>query len=227
MHKFRTLIMLSGKPAIFVFICLFILRSGWSADLGALLEGLQRRYSSVSTLKANFQQTYTAPGIEQVESGIFWLKKPGMMRWEYRQPEEKLFIADGKESFLYIPRDRQVTIQPFSISDMHSTPLEFLLGGGDIAKSFTVSPESGFRANSGNAVMLRLTPRKIEPEYSFLVLELDRANYEIRGIIIREAGGNTSRFAFSDFEINPKVDSKNFKFKTPKGVEIVRYSEDQ
>jgi outer membrane lipoprotein carrier protein len=227
MHKIGSCAMLSGKPALFAFIFLFILRTGWAAELGAVIEGMQRRYSSVSTLKANFQQTYRAPGIEQIESGVFWLKKPGMMRWEYRQPEEKLFIADGKESFLYIPRDRQVTIQPFSISDMHSTPLNFLLGGGDIAGSFAVAWESDSRLNPGNALMIRLTPRKSEAEYSFLVLELSRDNYEIRGITIREPGGNTSRFAFTDFEINLKLDNKSFKFKTPKGVEEVRFSEDQ
>ncbi len=211
-----------------VFItCMFILllRSGGAADLGAVVEGLQQRYSSVSTLKASFQQTYRAPGIEQIESGVFWLKKPGLMRWEYRQPEEKLFVADGKEAFLYMPRDRQVTIQPFSVSDMHSTPLEFLLGSGNISKSFAVSWESEFKPNSGSAVTIRLTPLKSEAEYSFLVLELDRENYEIRGIIIHEPGGNTSRFAFTNFEINVKVDNKSFKFKTPKGVEEVRFTD--
>jgi outer membrane lipoprotein carrier protein len=227
MNKFESHAVSSGKMVFFTCIFLFFLRSGWAADLGAVVEGLQRRYSSVSTLKASFQQTYRAPGIEQIESGVFWLKKPGLMRWEYRRPEEKLFIADGKESFLYVPRDRQVTIQPFSVSDMHSTPLEFLLGTGEISKSFAVSWESEFKPNSGNAVMLRLAPLKRESEYSFIVLELDRENYELRGIIIRESGGNTSRFAFTDFATNLKVDNKSFKFKTPKGVEEVRFTEDQ
>jgi outer membrane lipoprotein carrier protein len=227
MNKSKSYVMSSGKLAFFTCISLFLLRFGWSADLSSIVEGLQRRYSSVSTLKASFQQTYRAPGMEQIESGVFWLKKPGLMRWEYRQPEEKLFIADGKESFLYMPRDHQVTIQPFSVSDMHSTPLGFFLGSGDISKSFAVSWESEFKPNSGSAVTIRLTPLKSEAEYSFLVLELDRENYELRGIIIHEPGGNTSRFAFTDFEINVKVDNKSFKFKTPKGVEEVRFTDNQ
>jgi outer membrane lipoprotein carrier protein len=227
MNKLKSYAVPSGKMVFSICIFLFILRSGWTADLGAVVEGLQQRYSSVSTLKASFQQTYRAPGIEQIESGVFWLKKPGLMRWEYRQPEEKLFIADGKESFLYIPRDRQVTIQPFSVSDMHSTPLEFLLGAGDISKSFAISWELEFKPNSVNAVMLRLIPRRSESEYSFIVLELDRESYELRGIIIREPEGNTSRFVFTDFVFNVKVDNKSFKFKTPKGVEEVRFTDNQ
>jgi outer membrane lipoprotein carrier protein len=227
MSKFESYAVFCGKRVFFTCIFLFLLRSGWAVDLGAVVEGLQRRYSSVITLKASFQQTYRAPGMEQIESGVFWLKKPGLMRWEYRQPEEKLFIADGKESFLYMPRDRQVTIQPFSVSDMHSTPLVFLLGAGDITKSFAVSWESEFKPISENAVMLRLTPRKSEPEYSFLVLELDQRNYDIRSILIRESGGNTSRFSFTDFAINVKTDNKIFKFKTPKGVEEVRFTDNQ
>ena len=149
------------------------------------------------------------------------------MRWEYQKPEEKLFIADGKDSYLYTPQDRQVMVQPFSLSDMHSTPLEFLLGTGDISRSFVLSWESEFKPKSESSLMIRLTPRKNESEYSFLVLELDRSNYEIHGIIMREPSGNTSRFEFTDILINVKVNNKDFQFKVPKGVEEVRFTDDQ
>src|SRR5512136_131267 len=57
------------------------------ADVDSAVAGLQKRYASVETVTGSFRQTFRAPGIDQVESGVFRMKKPCMMRWEYRQPE--------------------------------------------------------------------------------------------------------------------------------------------
>ncbi len=195
-------------------------------DVETVVAGLQRRYASVGTITGNFQQTYRAPGMDQVESGVFWLKRPGYMRWEYRRPEEKLFVADGHESFLYVPQDRQVTVQPLTAADLHNTPLRFLLGDADIDKSFTVSWEMDLRPQMGNTNMIRLTPRKRESEYAFLALELDQTKSDIRRIIIRELSGNTSEFLLTNVSANVKIENKEFQFKIPKGVEIIRLNDE-
>jgi outer membrane lipoprotein carrier protein len=193
-----------------------------AADIESVVAGLQGRYSSIKTMTGSFQQTYRAPGIDQAESGVFWLKKPGLMRWEYRNPEEKLFIADGRETFLYVPADRQVTVQSFSTTEMHNTPLEFLLGAVDIKRSFAVSWGNELKPRSEGTFLVRLTPRRSDAEYSYLVVEVNQKNYDLERIVIREPGGNTSEFVFADLKTNVKVDDSLFKFKAPKGVEIIR-----
>jgi outer membrane lipoprotein carrier protein len=204
-------------------ICFLTIQTvSFALDLEDAIAGLQRRYASVDTVTGNFQQTYRAPGIEQVESGVFWLKKPGLMRWEYRRPEEKLFVADGRESFHYVPQDRQVYIQAFSASDLHDTPMEFLLGAADIQKSFTVSWEKEFKRKSEHTYLIRLTPRTYEAEYSFLVLEFDQKTWELQRVLIREASGNTSEFVLTGVTTNVKIENSMFKFKPPKGVEVIR-----
>jgi outer membrane lipoprotein carrier protein len=216
-----------GAMALVSCTIILALHSVWAADIHVVLQGLQRRYSSVTSIKGSFQQTYRAPGIEQTESGMFWIKKPGFMRWEYRNPEEKLFIADGKESFLYTPQERQVVVQPFSLSDLHRTPLEFLLGAGNILKSYDVSWELASKPKSANALMIRLTPKDTEPEYSYIILEINPDSYELQGILIREHSGNTSRFAFADMAMNVNMKDKDFQFKTPKGVEVLRFNDEE
>ena len=222
-----------GSPASRLVQALALLAGGLGCMRGvgaveatAVLAGLERRYASVETVAGSFQQTYRAPGMEQVESGVFWLKRPALMRWEYRQPEEKLFVADGHESFLYVPQDRQVTVQPLAASDLRRTPLEFLLGSGDIAKSFAVSWEADARPPSEHTYRIRLTPRRREAEYSFLVLELDPEHYDLRRIVIREPNGNTSEFFLTNVTTNVKVENKAFRFKPPKGVEVIRLTND-
>jgi outer membrane lipoprotein carrier protein len=189
------------------------------------LSGLQRRFADIRAVSANFLQTYRAPGIEMVESGVLWMKKPGLMRWEYRDPEAKLFVADGREMFLYTPADRQVLVSRLAESDLHSTPLQFLLGQGDLGKNFHASPEGQVKPTLPDTVMLRLVPRLLEREYNYVILEVDGKTYDLRRIVIREKTGNTSEFVFTNIATNIKVDDKQFQFKIPKGVEVVRMEE--
>jgi outer membrane lipoprotein carrier protein len=193
--------------------------------LTTAVAGLQKRYAAVESVSAEFQQFYRAPGIEQAESGSLLMKKPGLMRWEYRAPERKLFIADGRDTYLYTPEDRQVLVSRLSAAEIRSTPLQFLLGQGDILKSFVASKEAEFRAKFEGSVLLRLTPRRREPDYAFLVLECDQRTYELRRIVIRELTGNTLEFVLSNLVMNVKIDGKQFQFKIPKGVEVVRVDE--
>jgi outer membrane lipoprotein carrier protein len=195
-------------------------------DLPEVVSGLQRRYGSVETVQGNFQQTYRAPGVIQEESGLFWLKRPGLMRWEYRTPEKQLFVADGRESFLYVPGDRQVTVQPFSVADLHNTPLELLLGSGDINKSFVASWETVFKPQTEGTLLIRLTPRKPGHEYSFIVLELNGRNFDLMRIAIRDTGGSTTEFFLSNVTTNTRLDKNLFQFKIPKGVEVIRLKDE-
>ncbi len=213
-----------GKSCILSLLFYFLNfhAAAFAAELPDVISGLQRRYASVETVRGAFQQTYRAPGISQDESGEFWLRKPGLMRWEYRNPEEQTFVADGTESFLYAPKDRQVTVQPFSAADLHSTPLDFLLGSGNISGNFSASWETVFKPKTEHTFLIRLTPRKAQGEYSFLVLEIDSQTFDLRRIAVREPGGSTIEFLFTNVVTNVKLDKKLFQFKIPKGVEVIR-----
>jgi outer membrane lipoprotein carrier protein len=191
----------------------------------SLVAKLQQRYASATTVSADFRQDYRAPGVDISESGMFWMKKPGLMRWEYREPEKKLFVADGRDSYLYNPQDRQVMARRFSAAELHSTPLQFLLGRGDILKSFSVSREPESMARIQGTVSLRLVPREEDPNYSYFVLECDQNTFDLRRILIRERTGNTSEFILTNVAINVKVDGKQFEFKIPKGAEVIRLDE--
>ena len=206
--------------------CLGACAAGFSQEsVDAAVERVQKRYASIASIKGDFRQVYRAPGIEQTESGVFWMKRPGLMRWEYRVPEQKLFIAGGQETYLYTPEDRQVLVEATGPAELHSTPLAFLLGRGDIAKGFSAAWEKDMQPKVEGTVLLRLVPRVAEPEFEYLVLECDAQTYDLRRLVIREHGGNTSTFFFSNLTTNLKIDNKMFQFKIPKGVEVVRLSE--
>jgi outer membrane lipoprotein carrier protein len=191
-------------------------------DLAAFITGLQRRYAGVQSISAKFQQIYRAPGIEQVESGVLLMRKPGLMRWEYREPEVKLFIADGRNTYLYTPEDRQVLVRALDANELRSTPLRFLLGQGDILRDFEASWEKEFKPKVEATLLIRLIPRSPDSEYAYVVLESDERTFDLRRIVVREPSGNYSEFTLTDVMTNVKIDNKQFQFKVPKGVEVIQ-----
>jgi len=203
-------------------VALLPLRHQAGADLAATVAGLQARYAGVESVSADFEQTYRGPGVLQREAGVFYMKKPGLMRWEYRSPAVKLFVADGRTSYLYMPEERQVLVSPLTDEELRSTPLQFLLGRGRIMESFAVSWETELEPAAGGTVLLRLVPRSPEPSYAYVVLECDRATYDLRRVVIRESTGHTSEFLLANLRTNVRIDGGKFRFKIPSGVEVVR-----
>jgi len=55
----------------------------------------EKKLFSLSSIKADFEQIYYSVSITTPlrEKGEFTLKKPDLMKWEYREPEEKVFLS--------------------------------------------------------------------------------------------------------------------------------------
>ncbi len=191
------------------------------ADAAAVVAGLEARYAGVESVSGDFEQTYRAPGIVQREAGVFFMKKPGLMGWEYLRSEIRLFVCDGRSSYLYTPAERQVVVSPLSDEELRSTPLQFLLGRGRILESFAVSWEGELPPAAGDTVLLRLVPRRPDSSYAHVVLECDRTTYELRRVVIREATGGMSEFLLANVRTNVRIDGSRFRFKIPPGVEVV------
>jgi len=211
--------------AIFMVFAVFLIcatSSVAAADFVEALSGMERRYAAADNVAGNFSQTYRASGITQEETGIFQLKRPGLMRWEYRTPEEKLFIADGKDCFFYVPRDRQVTTYPLAPADLARTPFAFLLGGGNVRRDYSASAETEFKPAFSDTVLFRLTPVHNNGEYRFVTLELDAKTFDIRRVVIREQIGGTMEYFLTNMVLNQKLNDRNFQFRPPRGVEIIR-----
>jgi outer membrane lipoprotein carrier protein len=184
-----------------------------------LAKSLQQRYDGIRDFTADFSQTYRG-GVfrtRTVEQGTVSVKKPGLMRWQYLKPEKKEFVANGKKTYLYIPQDRQVIVNDAD-TEGGSTSSLFLAGKGDIARDFTStyveSPVAGTLA-------LRLTPRRRQPDYEYLVVAVDPATLQIRGLVTHDAQGGDSTLTFTNLKENQGISDKVFEFRIPRGVDVV------
>jgi outer membrane lipoprotein carrier protein len=186
----------------------------------ALARALQQRYQGIRDFSADFVHTYRGGVLrtQTTERGTVSIKKPGLMRWIYNTPEKKEFVSDGRRVYSYIPADKQVIVTPLPADSEAATPALFLAGKGDIVRDFTATaaetPVPGTAA-------LKLTPRREEPEYEYLVVALDPATLQIRALTTRDRQGGDSTLIFSNLKENRGISDKEFAFQIPRGVDVI------
>ncbi len=186
----------------------------------ALAASLQSRYQGIKDFTADFVHTYRGGVLrtQTQERGTVMVKRPGRMRWVYTAPERKEFVADGRKIYAYIPEDRQVIVSDVPADDQATTPALFLAGKGDISRDFTAAyadiPNPG-------TVSLKLTPRKDEPEYEYLIVTIDPVTLQIRALTTRDRQGGDSTLTFSNLQENRGLADKVFAFLIPRGVDVI------
>ncbi|HXH06837.1 MAG TPA: outer membrane lipoprotein carrier protein LolA [Vicinamibacterales bacterium] len=212
---------LGAVPTLLLTIAIAQPPGGRSA--AEIAQAVEARYARVRDFTASFVQTYEGGVLRKkvVERGTVRVKRPGRMRWEYREPEKKLFVADGRRLYAYIPADRQVIVSDLPEGDQATTAALFLAGRGDLTRDFEASFGDAREAPPGS-IVLRLTPRRPEREYDWLMLVLDPATLQIRMLIAGDPQGGRSVFAFSDVRENVGLSDKTFEFSIPRGVDVVR-----
>ena len=189
----------------------------------ALARRLQARYDAIKDFTADFAQTYEGGVLRRktTESGTLLVKKPGRMRWEYKTPEEKLFVADGRKLYTWVPADRQVTVSALPAEDAPATPVLFLLGRGELTRDFTASIPAAVAGAPPDSLALALVPKTPVPDYDRLTLVVDRATLGLRMLIARDGQGGTSTFVFSKLKENVGLADAKFAFTIPRGADVV------
>lgn len=197
-----------------------------TASLSAqqLVTGIQARYGGLMSLAADFTQVYrSATGRVLTESGRLLLKRPNKMRWEYADPETKIFISTGRKTYFFVPDDRQVTETDIRESSDPQLPFLFLLRRSNIKKDFEsieiVTDERTVRAND---VVIRVVARKASPEFRNILVEVDAHNFGIQRITRIEPSGSRNDFLLSNVRENPPAPDDLFEFKVPAGVQVLK-----
>lgn len=183
----------------------------------ALVRRVEAQHRRAGDLVARFTQSYRSGvlGREIVESGTLSLKRPGLMRWEYLEPERKTFVSDGRSYYFYVPEDRQVVVRD-QAGDKRA-PALLLAGESDLLSEFEASL---VRSGEPGPRRLRLTPREPDPDLREVTIEVDDAD-RIVGIEVLDVQGNLSRFHFFEIRENVGLDEGLFEFEVPRGVEVV------
>ena len=193
-------------------------------DLNSLIDGLQRKYSRMQGLEADFIQIFRGPDGRVIrETGHLLLKRPSKARWEYYSPERKVFVSDGKDVFFYVYGEKNATRSKIKEAVDPQIPFLFLLGRGNLRRDFTrIELATGESPSGAGNQLMRLFPRRAPEEFKQLLVEVSPASYEVRRMVIFERDGARMDFLMSNIRENVIAPDGQFQFITPPGVIIKR-----
>lgn len=188
---------------------------GFSADA---YREFVANFGRLKTLSARFEQEVETPFGTETASGLVWIRRPALIKWEYRQPERKIFLLDGNRYKMYLPEENQFIIQRLDPEEIDGSPLPFILGQRrQLEETYSVTPvDSG----EGRSRFL-LTARKAGPVFSRIILTLSGTPPWMEELILFEEGGTTHRYRFFEFTPEPRLPESAFRLEIPKGAEVI------
>ena len=182
---------------------------------------LEKTLYSTQTLEAKFEHNFYSAVVSTPlkEKGKLYFKKPNLMRWEYTDPENNIYLYKGDHFQWYFAEDNQLMRGSISNEGHESEILNLLTGQKNLLGFYSVE-FSPFPTDIPQNVQIKLTPKQ-EDDGSFLLLELDKKNWLINKIILMDWEGNKTEFHFSKIKANASLPKNIFELKLPSDVEII------
>ncbi|MBM4351541.1 MAG: outer membrane lipoprotein chaperone LolA [Deltaproteobacteria bacterium] len=207
---------------VFPFFLFFIFLNSVAIGMTAqtVLTEIQNQYEKTADFEANFAQEYIGKVMRQSQKGegkVFF-KKKGMMRWDYRVPNQKI-ISDGQTLWFYQPEENQVLISP---ADKMIKEFGFLVGEGDLRRDFNLIHINHSPSGKEDHFVVELAPKDSHPAVSKLSLAVDRKTYFVIQVDVFDGLGNVTRTRFTDIRTNTNLTGSFFQFKVPPGTEIIK-----
>lgn len=146
------------------------------------------------------------------------------MRWNYYSPTKDAIVSDGKNLWYYNEQENQVMESSLEELSSDTTSTTLLSGLGNIKELFDAKfiYVEGLKKQSGYLLELSPKDKKEGENYNKVIVNVDKRNTLVDTIYLFDPFGNQTKISLNKLEINKKISDKIFKYKPPKGVEIVK-----
>lgn len=174
-----------------------------SAQDKADISRVEDLLNGIHTLQARFTQLSDNGGTAE---GVFYLQRPGRLRFEYDPPTPILIVGTGKTIVFYDSRLGQVTYVPIK-----STPLGFLV---DETISFSGDTEVVRVDREPGALAITLADKKGRRDGTITLIFSD-SPLRLRMWRVTDAQGKVTTIALSGMRTNLTLDAELFRFVNP------------
>jgi outer membrane lipoprotein carrier protein len=230
---------MTGRKRTLFFLVLFLATSAHGAEnvapvaavgaggenAGKIAGEVRKRYEKVKSLSARFVQEnfLMTLGRTDVSRGSVYFKKPGMMRWDYTEPETDAVVSDGTTVWVYEAALAQVIETPVR-DGAAAIAMEFLSGTGDLTKDFSVTiiESREAREEGPETYLLSLTPRTPIETVTAITIEVEKGTRLIVKSVMEDRFGGRTTISLEDIVLNPALDDSLFRFVVPEGVRVLR-----
>ncbi len=159
--------------------------------------------NGVTTLEGNFVQI----GHDgELSEGLFYMRRPGRIRFEYKPPNPALVVADGVWVGIYDKRLNTLDRIP-----LRSTPLDILL-----RKRVDLRNDGAVRSIERSPGLMRVTAIDPNaPEQGSITMVFADNPLELRQWIVVDPQGLTTTVALSEMRSNVTLDPNLFFIEDP------------
>ncbi len=180
------------------------------------LQRLERFLDRVETLQGAIIQTVLNPkGELQEESrGELKIRRPHRFYLHYNEPYDLLYVADGRDMWVYDRDLAQVTVKPQGDA-LDSTPALFLSGDAPLGEKFRIEEigeQEGFW-------WLNLYPKAADASFDYIRIAMEGET--LRAMEMVDGFGQTTRLLFETITRNQPVDNNLFHFTPPAGIDVI------
>jgi outer membrane lipoprotein carrier protein len=187
-----------------------------------ILKKVEAAYHQTQAFSANFQQSVSSAAVNTMSteaSGKLFYEKPKKMRWEYDKPEPQVFVANRQLAWLYVPSEKQISLSDSTKIFSHPLAQTFFEGVGALKRHYEVTLDH--KQSSKETAVLKLIPRKEDPEIKTLSLGIDLQTYRISTIEVYNALGNSNRISLDSLKAVTSLDPMLFQMEIPPSVAVV------
>ena len=192
-------------------------------SLDEIISKVEKRYAVPGFSVQFFQEAILkAIDITDTGAGQIFIKKPGMMRWEYEKPERQIIITDGRDLWIYRLEDNQVMVGKAPSFFGDGKGAGFLSDMTLIRKQFFILPGE---TNHKDYYQIKLLPKEKTPDIASVNLLISKKTFDVVQVITFNAYGDETRITMHNFQVHPDLDSSLFSFTIPDGADIVQIDE--
>jgi chaperone LolA len=201
---------------LFAMIAIIPLTIAWAIDAREIIENVQDRYQDISDATITFSQSvrFKVSKAEQSVKGTLLFKKPNKYRIE---TEERTIVTDGKTSWSWNPRNRQVVIDNYKEETHSLSPEQLLLSYPKDYYSTLIGEE---KLAGQSVYVLKLTPKEDNAFATAMKIWVSKEWY-IRKVEITDINGAVTTYIIDKISVDQNLSDSKFTYQPPEKSEII------
>ncbi len=190
-----------------------------AAAVDDIVNDIQKKLAAIHDMKGAFSQVSYLKDLEKTErySGIFYIKKPSGIMWEYKTPRDEKVIINKTDTWIYKKSQKQAIKTRFSKEAYSQVPIALLNGLENLGADFDITLME--------QDMLNLKPRHQMGFIKEIILKTSPKNFPVKILKVLDMYGNNITIELTDIKTNNGLDDSLFTFTVPQGVEVFDMSQ--
>lgn len=191
------------------------------AEAERILERVERTYSGVRSMQADFVQDLRVPllGTSQRSSGKLYQRRPDRFLMKFSDPAGDVIVADGRSFWMYYPSSDAKQVMKTSIAEGTQQV--------DLHQQFLSNPTARYNGtldgdetvDGHRTHVLTLVPKQQSPVRR-LRIWVDTDDYSVRRFEMTEENESVRRIELRNLKRNVDLPDGLFAFTPPRGTQV-------